>query len=130
MAGSPSVTVVVTPRERYSTARRALESIAANTSGDWRLVYVAGGAPPDVREYLSETCARHGFQLILRPRFLAPNVARNLGLAMADTRYVAFLDNDVVVEPGWLAELVRCAEEEAADLVGPLCLAGEPADLH
>ena len=34
-----------------------------------------------------------------------------LGLERATTLYVAFLDNDVVVEPGWLEALVRCAEE-------------------
>jgi hypothetical protein len=120
------VTLIVTPRERFAMARRSLESIVANTRSGYRLVYVAGGATRSVQEYLQTACAANGFELIVRPEFLAPNAARNLGLERATTRYVAFLDNDVVVEPGWLEALVRCAEEEQADLVSPLCLIFEP----
>jgi GT2 family glycosyltransferase len=130
MLGPRSVTVIVTPRERYSIARRTFESVAANTPGDQHFVYVAGGAPPDFQRFLQDGCRRPNYELIVAPEFLAPNVARNLGLARADTEYVAFLENDVVVEPGWLDALVRCAEEEAADLVSPLCLIGEPSDLN
>jgi len=31
-----------------------------------------------------------------------------------------FIDNDVLVSPGWLERLVECAEETNADVVGPL----------
>jgi GT2 family glycosyltransferase len=129
MISPHSVTVIVTPRERYSVARRTFESVAANTPGDQRVVYVAGGAPPEFQRFLRDGCERPNYELILTPGFLAPNVARNLGLARVETKYVAFLDNDVVVEPGWLDALVRCAEEEDADIVSPLCLTGEPSEL-
>ncbi len=129
MISPHSVTVIVTPRERYSIARRTFESVAANTPGDQRFVYVAGGAPPEFQRFLQDGCERSNYELILTSDFLAPNVARNLGLARAETKYVAFLDNDVVVEPDWLDALVRCAEEEDADIVGPLCLTGEPSEL-
>jgi hypothetical protein len=128
MSSRAAVTVIVTPRERFSVARRAFASVAANTSDRHHFVYVAGGAPDHVRLFLEGACARPNHELIVRPHFLAPNAARNLGLARADTKYVVFLDNDVVVEPGWLDALVRCAEEEDADLVGPVCLIGEPTD--
>jgi Glycosyl transferase family 2/Domain of unknown function (DUF6817) len=129
MLSPHSVTVIVTPRERYSVARRTFESVAANTPGDQRFVYVAGGAPAEFQRFLRDGCERPNYELLLTPDFLAPNVARNFGLARAKTRYVAFLDNDVVVEPGWLDALVRCAEEEDADIVSPLCLTGEPSEL-
>src|SRR3954451_1752409 len=106
MSSGPSVTVVVTPRERYSIAPRCFQSVAANTHSKHDFVYVAGGAPPDVEDFLRDGCARHNYELILKPDFLAPNVARNLGLARAKGDYVVFLDNDVVVEPGWLEALI------------------------
>jgi hypothetical protein len=130
MLSPDCVTVIVTPRERYSIARRTFESVAANTPDDQRFVYVAGGAPPEFQRFLEDGCKRPNHELILTPDFLAPNVARNLGLARAETKYVAFLENDVVVEPGWLDALVRCAEEENADFVSPLCLIGEPSELN
>jgi hypothetical protein len=130
MLAPDTATVVVTPRERYSVARRTFASVAANTPGHQRFVYVAGGAPADFREFLESECRRPNYELILTPDFLQPNTARNLGLARVATKYVVFLDNDIAVEPGWLEALVRCAEEEDADLVAPLCLIGEAADLN
>ena len=41
------------------------------------------------------------------------------------TKYVVFLDNDVLFTPRWLEELVGCAEETGAWVVGPLYLEGE-----
>ena len=122
------VTIVVTPRERYSTALRCLPTLIANTKMPHRLVYVAGNAPAYIVKFLETTCRAHRYELELRPRFLSPNEARNIGVRLATTRYVALLDNDVLVEPGWLEALVKCAEETGADIVGPLVLWGEPED--
>ena len=121
-------TIVVVPRERFGLVERVLASIAANTNAPHRLVCVVGGAPAYIEASLQKTCAEHGYDLITRSEPLSPNAARNLGLARATTRYVAFLDNDVVVAPGWLEALITCAEETGGDIVGPLCLIGEPAD--
>jgi hypothetical protein len=119
-------TIVVTPRERFSTALRCLPEVIENTKTPHQLVYVAGGAPGYIRTFLTQTCQRQSYDLILEPEFLPPNSARNIGLRRVKTKYAVFLDNDVLVEPGWLDELVRCAEETGADVVGPLCLFGEP----
>jgi cellulose synthase/poly-beta-1,6-N-acetylglucosamine synthase-like glycosyltransferase len=90
------------------------------------LVYVDGGSPPLVRQYLEQRAARHGFRLLSTERFLSPNEARNLAAAQIQTPYVAFVDNDVVVSPGWLEALVDCAEEKGAWAVGPVVCEGEP----
>ncbi|MBI2764386.1 MAG: glycosyltransferase family 2 protein [Chloroflexi bacterium] len=126
MTEDPLATIVVTARERYSTALRCLPRLISTTPGPHRLVYVAGGAPPYIRDFLTAQCAARGYDLLLEPGFLSPNEARNLGLQRVTTKYAVFLDNDVVVEPGWLDALVRCAEETGADVVGPLVLFGEP----
>ena len=128
MTNDPLVTIVITPRERYAVARQNLESLVANTPENHHLICVAPGAPAAVQHYLRAACAGRGYELILPPDFLAPNLARNLGLAQAKTKYVVFVENDVVVERGWLGALIRCAEEEQADIVSPLCLIGDPSD--
>ena len=47
-------------------------------------------------------------------------------MALVKTPYLVFLDNDVVVAPGWLEALVNCAEATGASVVGPLMCQGEP----
>ncbi|WP_404788848.1 FAD-dependent oxidoreductase [Altericista sp. CCNU0014] len=114
------VTLVVTPRERFSYTRESLESIYQYTTFPFKLVYIDGNSPEQVKHYLQEQSQIRGFDLIRTDYYLFPNRARNIGLVYVDTPYVVFIDNDVVVSPGWLEALVNCAEETNATVVGPL----------
>ncbi|MBW4621275.1 MAG: glycosyltransferase [Cyanosarcina radialis HA8281-LM2] len=116
----PQVTLVVTPRERFSYTKESLESIYEHTTLPFKLVYVDGNSPAEVQKYLAEQAKAKGFELIRTDYYLFPNQARNLGLARVDTPYVVFIDNDVIVSPQWLEALVRCADETGATVVGPL----------
>lgn len=122
----PNITIIVSPRERFSHARRSLESIYEHTQIPFKLIYVDGGSPRSVREYLREQSDTRNFQLIRTEDFLSPNQARNLGLAEADTEYVVFIDNDVEVSPGWLQQLATCADDTQATVVCPLTCIGHP----
>ncbi|NES96733.1 MAG: glycosyltransferase [Desertifilum sp. SIO1I2] len=116
----PLVTLVVVPRERFSCARESLESIYEHTTLPFNLIYVDGNSPPKVQRYLQEKAQEKGFQLIRTSYYLSPNRARNIGLSEVKTRYLVFVDNDVIVSPGWLEALVDCAEQTNASVVGPL----------
>ena len=122
---APDVTLVVVPRERFQMTRRSLESIYATTTFPFALVYVDGGSSAPTRRYLEGQARARGFRLVRTDRYLAPNQARNLGISEAATRYIVFVDNDVLVTSGWLEALVRCAEETGAWVVGPLYCQGE-----
>ncbi|MFN2512409.1 MAG: glycosyltransferase family 2 protein [Pyrinomonadaceae bacterium] len=119
---SSGVTIVVVPRERFSYTARSLESIYEHTDIPFSLVYVDGGSPARIRRYLAQRARQHNFKLIRTERYLSPNQARNLGLQQVQTRYAVFVDNDVIVSPGWLRTLVDCAEETEAWVVSPLIL--------
>jgi len=127
---SPNVTLIITQRERMLLSEMSLENILADRSEPFRLIYVDGGSPEPVRAYLQRRVPEAGGLLIQRPDWLWPNVGRNLALPHVETPYVAFIDNDLVVERGWLRKLVAAAEETGAALVGPLYLitdgVGEP----
>lgn len=122
----PLVTIVVSPRERFSFTRESLESIYEYTEIPFKLVYVDGGSPSQTQHYLAAKAREQEFQLIRTDYYLSPNEARNLGLAQVSTKYVVFIDNDVVVTPGWLHPLVRCAEETGASVISPLICQEEP----
>ncbi|PMB33934.1 glycosyl transferase family 2 [Fischerella thermalis CCMEE 5208] len=122
----PKVTIIVSQRERFSYTRESLESIYENTHVPFSLVYIDGNSPPKIAGYLEEQARQKEFDLIRTEYYLSPNQARNLGLHQVKTEYVVFIDNDVIVAPGWLDHLLQCAEETKATVVCPLTCIGEP----
>lgn len=122
----PRATLIVTPRERFGVAKESLESIYAATDEPFDLVYVDGAGPTDLGEWIGAMAAEHGFRHIRTDRFLSPNEARNIGIKASTTDYVVFIDNDVIVAPGWLSRLVQTADESGADVVAPLTCQGLP----
>ena len=122
----PQVTIVVVPRERFSCTQASLESIYEHTEYPFQLVYVDGNSPAKVRRYLEAQAKPRNFKLIRTDYYLSPNHARNIGLSHVNTKYLVFIDNDVIVTPGWLQALVTCAEETEAAVVGPLMCEKEP----
>ena len=116
------ITIVVVPRERFSLTRDTLRSLYEFTDIPFGLVYVDGGSPSKIKRFLESTARERGFRLIRTDSYLSPNRARNLGLRHVSSKYVVFLDNDVLVAPGWLSPLVECAEDTGAAVVTPLTL--------
>lgn len=122
----PQITLVVVPRERFSYTRQSLESIYQHTQPPFELVYVDGNSPAETQAYLAEQASIKQFKLLRTDRYLSPNQARNLGLDQVKTKYLVFMDNDVIVSPGWLERLMQCAEDTGAAVVGPLMCQDEP----
>jgi GT2 family glycosyltransferase len=112
------------PHEKFSAARQSLESVLVGTPEPYRLVVVDGGSPREVAQYLEAQSRIHDFTLVRTDYLLQPNEGRNLALGYVDTEFVAFVDNDVAVDPGWLAPLERCAHETGAAVVSPLVCIG------
>ncbi len=125
----PKVTLIITQRERFSLTKPSLESILSDYAAyPFDLIYVDGNSPAHIQQYLEQQAQIHQFiTLIRRDRYLRSNVARNIALPQVkEADYVVFIDNDVIIEPGWLKRLVDCAEEEQAGIVVPLILQGQP----
>ena len=120
------VTIVVVPRERFSYAQTSLESLYKYTEIPFQLLYVDGNSPKKLKSYLEKQSQIKGFKLLQTDYYLYPNQARNLAIQQVDTKYIVFVDNDVVVSADWLKALVECAEETDAAVVGPLMCQHEP----
>ena len=113
-------TIVVVPRDHFSDTRESLESLLELTPSGCPLVYVDGGSPGRIAQYLRERASARKFDLLRYDHFLTPNQARNIGALRVGTRYAVFVDNDVVVAPDWLPPLIDCANSTGAAVVGPL----------
>lgn len=123
---TPEVTIVVVPRERFQFAQTSLESLYNQTAHSFNLIYIDNNSPKKLQNYLQIEAVQRGFHLIRSDRFLSPNQARNLGLSQVRSKYVVFVDNDVIFAPGWLQALVDCTEETGATVVGSLVCQYQP----
>ena len=129
----PRVTIVMTARERHSLTEASLDGIARETTTPYRLMYVDCAAPAWLRSELEARATEWRLEIVRFEEPLWPQQARHRVVNRIMTDYVVFIDNDVLVEPGWLEALVACADETGAGIVAPLYLWGDgvrPAKIH
>src|SRR4051794_36105767 len=103
-AGSPAI--VVTQRERFEPSVESLHNVLATVPSDSQIAYFDAGAPPPVARELARVAAEHDVLLLRSDGYVAPNTARNLVMPHVTASSVAFIDNDMLFEPGWLEQLV------------------------
>ena len=118
---SERCTIVVTPRDLFSTSEECLEAIFKNTPEPFDLIVVMGGAPESIQRSL-ETRYGENARLIFKAEFLNGSQLRNIGLRETKTRLAVCLDTNVFVRPNWLAPLIRCQIETGASEVVPVCV--------
>ncbi|NRB19444.1 MAG: glycosyltransferase [Rhodobacteraceae bacterium] len=125
-------TIIVSPRERFSSLPESLQSLFLTIPKDQPVIVVEGATPPDIRVELEDLQKRRPFTLVSLPYPVTPNEARNRGVKLAKTAYVVFCDNDIAYEAGWLRALEKTAVAEQADAVAPLIFIGPstPKRIH
>ncbi len=119
--------IVVVPRERFTSLPVSLRSLFATISADVPVVVVEGATPPETREELQSLAGERSFELVSLPYMVKPNEARNIGVAKTTSEYVVIADNDIEYEPGWLDALEEHAVAHDSDAVAPLIFIGPPA---
>lgn len=112
-------TIVVMPRDRFSTMKESIDSIFEHTPEPFDLIVIMGGAPEKVRKNLEDSYSSKA-QMIFKPEFLNGAQMRNMALPMIKTRLAVLMDGDVFVKPNWLTPLIQCQVETGASLVSPV----------
>lgn len=119
--GAADLTVVIATHDRPEALGRALDSVLAAHAPPARVV-VVDNAPGD--EAAAELVAqRYGHDprvLYVREDTAGLACAHNAALPLVETRYVAFTDDDVVVDPAWTARMAGAfaAAEDVACVTG------------
>lgn len=100
---------------------------AGGSGAGAELILVAQGAGAGL-ETLRRLAPGLAHRRIDLPRPVGFAAAANLGIAAAEATYVALVNDDAVVEPGWLAALLSALEgaPRAASAQGVNLLAGDP----
>jgi len=106
------LTVVTPTYNRAQLIRRALNSVRQQAHWPERLIVVDDGSTDGTPEVAARWAREHDFPLTVDvlPRNGGPAVARNRGIELATTRYVAFLDSDDEQLPGALQYLAAALD--------------------
>ncbi|WP_346048457.1 mycofactocin biosynthesis glycosyltransferase MftF [Actinomadura chokoriensis] len=110
--GPHDVTVVIPAYGRAGELERCLASVAGVP------VIVVDDGTPDPGP-LRRAAAAHGARLVRHDRNRGPAAARNTGLRLAETPFVAFVDSDCRPAPGWLDVLMPHFDDPRVAAVAP-----------
>ncbi|MBN1464492.1 glycosyltransferase family 2 protein [candidate division KSB1 bacterium] len=100
---TPFFSVVIPTCDRAELLGEAVESVLAQTCGDFELI-VVDDSPNDATKQVIESFADNRIQYRLNCRTKGAAGARNTGIFMARGKWIAFLDDDDV----WLPEKLDC----------------------
>lgn len=108
------VTVILCTYNRSESLRKALESVAASSlpsSVEWDVLIVDNNSADHTRDVALAFCRQHPdrFRYIFEPR-QGKSFALNTGIRQSHGDILAFLDDDVTVEPTWLKNLTQALD--------------------
>jgi len=119
-------TIIVSPRERFTSIIHSLESLFQTVPDNTPVVVVEGGTPDSIKRELEILRENRTFDWVSIDYFVTPQEARNIGFDKVKTKYVVFTDNDIHYQQGWLEALIQNAVDNDSDVVGPLICIGPP----
>lgn len=109
--------IVIPVYNNLEMTRECLNSIRQYTE-DYEIIVVDNGSSDGTVEYLA---GQKDVKVIRNDRNLGFACAVNAGIRASSGEYVVVLNNDVLVTPRWLSNMVYCAESDPAiGLVGPV----------
>lgn len=121
---APKVSLVILNHNQYEVTRDCLKSLKEVCYPAFDVILVDNGSTDGSGERLR--CEFPYIEIVPLPENLGPSGGRNAGVRAAldaEADYVLFLDNDTVVSPRFLTELVAAAEgNPAAGAVSPAIL--------
>jgi glycosyltransferase involved in cell wall biosynthesis len=110
-----AVTVVIPLYNKQRQIKRAVCSVLRQTFEDWRLIVVDDGSTdngPQIAREIEDSRIE-----LIRQDNAGPGAARNLGIRMTHTPYIAFLDADDEWHPEFLETTLKAIQENDVAMV-------------
>jgi len=128
-----SVVLCTHTLDRYDDLLEAAASVRSGTYEDAELVLVSDGNPDVAERFEADFADAEDVRITALPENRGLLAARNHGAETATGDVVAFLDDDAIAAPDWIAQLVEAYEHRDALAAGgkmvPEWVAGRPVFL-
>lgn len=119
MSNEPLVSVVIPTRNRKETVNGAINSILNSTCKNIEIIIIDDASQDGTSEYLKQ-CFGDKIKVVYSETHLMMVKARNLGAKNAKGEYVLFIDDDNMVDPKMIENLVNYMERNKTyGMVGP-----------
>jgi O-antigen biosynthesis protein len=119
---SATVSIIIPVFNKVAFTRQCLDRLALHPpeSVNQQVIVVDNGSSDETAAVLTELSARDPAVVYLRnDANLGFSRGNNVGAQLATGRYLLFLNNDTIVQPGWLDAMVRVIErDERVGIVG------------
>lgn len=115
---NPLITVIVPVYNAEKYLRRGLESLLAQTCGNWEAVCIDDGSTDGSAAVLEEYARRDSRFRVLRQENSGVSVARNRGIREARGQWVAFMDADDWLSEDIIEALLPHTGRESVDIIG------------
>lgn len=111
------VSIVILGFNQVAYTKKCIESIRKYTRQKYELILVDNGSKDGTEEYFRSIA---GAKVIHNPVNLGVAKGWNQGMRLAEGDFILILNNDIIVGPDWLENMVRLAETDPTiGLVGP-----------
>ena len=110
-----SVIVPVYNAEKYLNS--TIENILKQTFTDFELILIDDGSTDSSGQLCDKWSQKDGRIKVIYQKNMGVSEARNSGLRIAQGEYIAFVDNDDLINPQMYEILISIAEKESADIV-------------
>ena len=108
--------IIINTLNRGHTLENTIKSLFyLDYKYDYEVIIVDGNSTDNTAEILDKykQCIKIG-----NCKFANLSMSRNIGIAMADSNYIAFIDDDAIPEPEWLTNIMRKFDREDVAAVG------------
>ncbi len=120
---APVISAIICTHQRAEILGEAIQSLVQQTlnPAQYEMIIVDNASQDTTRAVVQEFQRVHSIRYIYEPK-LGLSCARNTGWSQALGKYIAYLDDDAVAEPGWLAQILAVFTQVLPE---PGCVGGK-----
>lgn len=113
---NPTITIIVPVYNVEAYVRKSLQSIADQTFADWECIVVDDGSTDGSGAICDEFAALDSRFRVIHQSNQGLPAARNVGLELAQGKYIAFLDSDDYIHPDMYQVLLDAIRQTDSDI--------------